>query len=250
MQDGSGIVALGFALHGIPRQMLAAQIDTEQCLPVTDRLVRLEVELPAGTAVQLGQHPALAGLSGGGSKLLDDPVAPVVFGQAINAGIAHMLVKTHQGAFRHGLIHERILVQDVPGKDDAVLLAPVIERLGEVLQEQIIRQVDVMQLDRRDQLAAHPVEQLRNDGTGVIAVTPAELPEQIVRPAHGADHDPILLPPVIHAAPAVRLIGEDALDGGAQPVAALFAVLLMGQLNESVGRLAAHGINVGRTVIV
>ena len=161
-----------------------------------------------------------------------------------------MLVKTHQGAFRHGLIHERILVQDVPGKDDAVLLAPVIERLGEVLQEQIIRQVDVMQLDRRDQLAAHPVEQLRNDGTGVIAVTPAELPEQIVRPAHGADHDPILLPPVIHAAPAVRLIGEDALDGGAQPVAALFAVLLMGQLNESVGRLAAHGINVGRTVIV
>ena len=53
MQNAGRVVALGFAAHGVPGEMMAAQIDPEECLPGADGLVRFEVHLPARTAVKL-----------------------------------------------------------------------------------------------------------------------------------------------------------------------------------------------------
>ena len=53
VQDRSGVVPLGLALHRVPGQVLAADVDPEQRLPVSHVFMALEAELPAGHAVQL-----------------------------------------------------------------------------------------------------------------------------------------------------------------------------------------------------
>jgi len=47
----------------------------------------------------------------------------------------------------------------------------------------------------------------------------------------------------------VRLVGEDAWNGSAQPVAALLGVALVGQLDEPRGGLGVHGVHVRIAVV-
>ena len=250
VEDGGGVVALGLTLHGVPGQVLATEVDAEESLPVAHGLVSLEVELPAGTAVQLGEQPLLAQLTGGGGQLLDDPVAAVMLGQHVHAGVAHVLVEAHEGAVGDGLVHEAVLVEDVTRELDAVVVAPIVEGLGEALQEQGVGQVDVVELDGGHDLAVLTVEQLGEDGTAGKAVAGLELLEDVVRPGGGAGHNAVMLAAVVEAVTAVRLVGEDTLDASAEAVAATLGVLLVGHLDELIGGLAAHGIDVGGAVVV
>ena len=250
VEDGGGVVALGLTLHGVPGQMLATEVNANQRLPVAHGLVGLEVELPAGTAVQLGEQPLLAQLTGGGGQLLDDPVAAVMLGQHVHAGVAHVLVEAHEGAVGNRLVHEAVLVEDVTRELDAVVVAPVVQRLGEALQEQGVGQVDVVELDGSHDLTVLAVEQFGEDGTAGKAVSGLKLLEDVVGPGGGAGHDTVVFAAVVEAMAAVRLVGEDALDAPAEAVAATLGVLLVGHLDELIGGLAAHGVDVGGAVIV
>ena len=250
VEDGGGVVALGLTLHGVPGQVLATEVDAEQSLPVAHGLVSLEVKLPAGTAVQLGEQPLLAQLTGGGGQLLDDPVAAVMLGQHVHAGVAHVLVEAHEGAVGDGLVHEAVLVEDVTRELDAVIVAPIVEGLGEALQEEGVGQVDVVELDGSHDLAVLAVEQLGEDGTAGKAVAGLKLLEDVIRPGGGAGHDTVIFAAVVETVAAVRLVGEDTLDASAEAVAATLGVLLVGHLDELIGGLAAHGVDVGGAVVV
>ena len=173
-----------------------------------------------------------------------------MLGQHVHAGVAHVLVEAHERAVGDGLVHEAVLVEDVTRELDAVIVAPVVQGLGEALQEEGVGQVDVVELDGGHDLAVLAVEQLGEDGTAGKAVAGLELLEDVVRPGGGAGHNAVMLAAVVEAVTAVRLVGEDALDASAEAVAATLGVLLVGHLDELIGGLAAHGVDVGGAVVV
>lgn len=147
MENTARIVALRLALHRIPGKMLAAQIDSEKSLPVSDRLMPAEVELPSRTAVQLGKHPFLANLSGGRRQLLHYPIAAVMLRQKVDARISHMRIETHQRAVRNRLVRKRILMQHMTCKNHSVFVAPFTDRLCKAFNKEVIAEINKIQLD-------------------------------------------------------------------------------------------------------
>jgi len=56
VEDTGGIIAFGLSTHSVPRQMVAAQIDPEQCLPVPNSLMPGKGHLPSGTTIKFGKQ--------------------------------------------------------------------------------------------------------------------------------------------------------------------------------------------------
>lgn len=114
-EDARRIVTLCLPFHAVPRQVRAAQVDAEQHVPVANALIFAERHIPARAAVQLAQHELFAQLPRNGRALDRRPITAVVRGKVIDAGIAHILVKTHHGAGELRLYGQAVLVQDMPG---------------------------------------------------------------------------------------------------------------------------------------
>ena len=81
VENTRGIITLCLAQHGVPRKVLAAQVDAQRGLPVAERLVAGERKVPAGAAVRFRQSPLPAELAGDGTQLLGGVIKPPVLGQ-------------------------------------------------------------------------------------------------------------------------------------------------------------------------
>ena len=113
--DGSGVVALGFALHCVPREMRHAHRDAQRRLPVALMAVQAEIRVPAGHAVELRKraltaelvHRALALLCGG--KF-------VSVAQQVDARQPEAAVRAHCLAYGCRLAPERRLLHHMAGE--------------------------------------------------------------------------------------------------------------------------------------
>ena len=251
IRDAGGIVALALALHGVPRQVRAAHVHAQQRLPVANHLVHPQIRPPARAAVQLGQHPFLALLAADRAALHGDPVAALVLAEEVDARPGHVLVGARQRAVGNGLIGQAVFVQHVAGQDDVVAGAPVVDAADEALVEQIAAQIEVVHAQAGDGPAVQAIEHLGHAMPRVVAVAPAELVENVVGVEHGAGARAVRLGSgVVQRVAAMGLVGEDAADGRAKTVAAAAGVFLVGQLDEPVHGLDAHGVDVGVAVVV
>ena len=66
-------------------------------------------------------------------------------------------------------------MENVTRELDAMVIAPVVQRLGEALQEQGVGQIDVVELDGSHDLTVLTVEQLGEDGAAGEAVASSTL---------------------------------------------------------------------------
>ena len=163
VEDGRGVVALGLAFHGVPRQVLAAQVDAQRRLPVAHGLVPGEGEVPARAAVGLRQPPSPAELPGGRADLLGRVVLAVVLGEQVHARGLHVLVEPQARADDVGLAGERLLAQHVAGEGQIMLAAPLADLPREGLDEQMRDAVEVVPPGLADGLSVH-VEQTAPPG--------------------------------------------------------------------------------------
>jgi hypothetical protein len=245
VEDAGGIVALGLALHGVPGEVLAADIDAEGGLPVAEGLVSGEGKVPAGAAVGLGQAPFAPELVGGGADLLGGVVDAPVLGEQVHAGGLHVFVEAQATAHLVGLAAEGVLLQEMPRVEHAVALAPFADLPAKRIDEHGGDAVVVVIPRRRDAARLPVVEQLRQARQQVVAVALRKRLRQGARPGRGK---PVF--PGGHAHLGVRrLVGEDPRDHPAERRADMAAVRLMGDLDERAHGLAVHGVQVGLAVV-
>jgi len=120
-------VALAAAADRVKSQVLAAQVDAQDVLPVSHPLLPLESELPGGAAVSLRQHPLAPELMGDTGRLLDGQVLVILLGEHVDPGHVLMPQVRHDGPAPLDAQPHLLLKQKVPGKGQPILLAPVPE---------------------------------------------------------------------------------------------------------------------------
>ena len=135
VDDTGGVVALGAAGEAVVSEVLAAEVDPRRVLPVALELVSLQRPVPTCAAVEFAQDALAAELVGDGAALLGGDQLPSLVGEQVDAGPLHILVVGHAGAGGLGLDTQASLQKVVAGERDAVLVAPVVAALAEVLDE-------------------------------------------------------------------------------------------------------------------
>lgn len=137
-KDAGRIIPFSLPFHRIPGKMGAAKVDAEQRLPVADLLIILQIHLPAGAPVQLGKHPFFIQLPRHRGYLLYNPPAIVFLGQHIHSRIIHIFIEAHQGALHHGLGRQAVFMEDMAGKQQLILMAPVLDWLRKIFKKQFL----------------------------------------------------------------------------------------------------------------
>ena len=172
-RDAGREVALGLAGHGIPAQVVAAQVYAEERLPVADPFVVGEIRPPTGAAIQFREHPRPLELTRHGGQLFDHPETFAARAEDIDAGIIEIRVVAHHRAAGHGLRREGVFVQHVSGEQQPEFAAALVHRLGPVREEKPLADFHVGPLDRRQALPlrtkeklGQPVDQIVTEGRG------------------------------------------------------------------------------------
>ena len=145
-------------------------------------------------------------------ELLDDPIALIVLAQHIDARRGHVFVVAHHGSRHRRLRGQVVFVQDVPGQNEVMLLAPLLARDGEVFQKELLQQLDIVPLDLRNSLAVHLQEEFGQTLFEVVAEALLELLEQLRRERRAKCAVIAIHRKTIEQRAAMRLIGKDALD--------------------------------------
>ncbi len=96
--EDRGIVPLPAPGDGVQRQMLAADIDPVDKLPVPHPFLPVKGELPSGAAVGFREHPLLSQLVDHAGALLDGDCLLAALGEHIDAGDGHVAVVGHNGS--------------------------------------------------------------------------------------------------------------------------------------------------------
>ena len=243
----AGVVSLGLAFHGVQGKMLASQVDSHGRLPVSDRLVPGQGEVPPGAAVGLAEPPLLSELACRRGYLLGrvDLTSPLA--QDVDSRRLHVLVEPHGATHIGGLVAEPILVEHVPGVDHVVPLAPLADLASEGVDEQGGDAVVVVVSGRGDALAVHVEEQFRQVAHDAVAVPFLERLGQLAGP-RCADAGTGELR-VVEDAAVVRLVGEDPGDDLAEVFAESFSIGLVCDADEFFDGLAAERVEVGVPVV-
>ena len=233
-EEAAGVVALGAALHRVPRQVRNAEVHAEREQPFGDRLEALEREVPARGGVQFDEAEAPAVLARGGDALPgrvgDEPVAR----DDVDPGALHAPVRRHRGAEREALFAEIVLGKQVPGRLDPVARAPRADRAAEGIGEELRAAARVVEAERREGFAAHVEEDLRETIRRVVAEAAAEPRGEAVGPALGEE---------------AGLVREDAGDGPAERAADGARVALVREGDEMADRLARERVRVAAAVV-
>ncbi len=249
LADGAGEVALGLALHRVPIEMRAAQVDPEGHLPVAERLVPGEGEIPAAAAVGLGQPPLAAELPRGGTDLLGRVVDAPALGQHVQPRRLHVLVEPHARRGGRDLLREAVLFEDVAGVEQPVAVAPFADLLRVGGHEEMVEAVVEVVARGPDALAFEVVGEFRQVGQQVVAVALSEDFRQRAGPGKRAARAGFGQNGFDEAVSAVGLVAEDAGDELSERAAALAAIGLVRHADELAHRLGVEHVNVGVAVV-
>ncbi|OPZ81313.1 MAG: hypothetical protein BWY76_03070 [bacterium ADurb.Bin429] len=245
--DAGRVVALRLALHGVPEEVLAAQVDAAGDLPVAQRLVAGEGEVPARAAVGFGEPPLATKLPRGGRHLLGGVEDAPVLGEQVHARRLHVFVEAHRGADHVRLPDERVFLQYVAGEEQVVVLAPLADLTREGVHEEVGDAIMVMVARRGHRLAVHVVDQFHEMGQQIVTVALFKDPGQLAGPRQAAAFKGVVIGAQLVA--VVRLVSENAGHGAAELLANPAQVVFMGRLDKGPHRLVAEGVEVRVAVV-
>ena len=184
--DRSRVVALDLALHRVPVQHLAAQVNPKGRLPIADRLQAGEGKVPAGAAIGLGKAPLAPELPRDGADLLGRVIVARSRRQQVHPRRLHVLVEPHRRRDQRNLSRESVLHQDVAGEEQVVACAPVADLFREGGHEEVRDAVEEMVARRPTRCALDIVAEFRQVRQQIVAVSLAEDFRQRVGPGERA----------------------------------------------------------------
>ncbi len=230
-------VTLAVASEAVVVEMLADEVDPMGELPVEHPLHRGELVVPAAGAVRLGEQTALAELIAHADELARDEVVaeldlrptggPVGMEEHVDSGCLHPSVVRHDAAGERGV--GKGVLPEVPGKHDAVLVAPARDLRGEPLFEERGDHLPVVVTDAL-RLAASLEERVKLVGD-VVALAFAEDIGEVGGPGKRDDAS---------VGAHVRLVGEDRRNLAAEEPAVARGVRVVGNPDELGHRLLAE----------
>ena len=225
-----GIVALSLTADRICIQMLAHDVDAADILQLRNALQLGRCDVPAAAAEHFGQRLLLAQLCTCRAELLGCYVIGQTASEVVDARDVLVFVERHDAADAHHLSRKRGFLNGVTGQAAAVFLAPVVDRLDPMVDEQLVAELPVVVAEF---LVAVEVDEQRGEIIKhVIAVCRLEFRGHLVAP----DRAPAVI---------LRLIGEKAGHRMTEIVgiAALF-VFVMRFCKELCGDLGIERIDI------
>ena len=251
-RDAGRVIALRFAGHGIPTQMVATHIDAEEGLPVADALVVGEIRPPSAAAIQFREHPRPVELTGDRGELLDHPVTLVARAENIHARVVEIWVVAHHRTAWHRLGGKAVLVEGVSGEEQSECMAMVEQRPRPILEKEPLSDFHVGPLHRGNALSLQTQEKFGQLFDQVIAEGRGESFGKRVCPGRGPARvlgDAGLTVCVAEDKAAVRLVGEDPADARADAAAARMAVGIVRHTQKILRGRTVHGVEICGTIV-
>ena len=144
IENGCGIIPLGFSVHAVPGKVVHTQGNSKGRLPVSGQLMSSEIKIPVRHTIKLAEHAGAAILMGSGLRLLRRSIFPPV-AKHVNSGHLEASVRTHGFSQRIGLRCQRRLFHHMSGKHDSMVFAPVSDGVreggGKLLRHKVMETV-------------------------------------------------------------------------------------------------------------
>ena len=136
-------------------------------------------------------------------------------------------------------------MQYVAGEFHPIFVTPLIERLHEVVEEELLSYIAVLPFHLVVGLAILMEEKTGKFIYDISAVGFLVFSRESICPGSHQRTVGVIVAESCEERSAMRLIEEYTLDGGADTVAAFLLIFLMGKRDEGVCSLTVHGIHIG-----
>ncbi|MPM40306.1 hypothetical protein SDC9_86946 [bioreactor metagenome] len=236
--DAGRIIALGFAAHGIPVEVLTVEVNPQEVLPVAERLVSGKRETPAGAAVSFGQGTLFAELARDRNHLLDSVEDHPMLGQQIDAGDLHEFIEGHRRADGMNLLRQGIFAQHMAGQRKMMPFAPVADGPGERSYEQFSGEA-VIAVTRSGKIFPEIEEEFRQPVEQIFAVLRLIAFRKFPGPR---------LDLMTEHMQIIGFVGEDGRHRFPELAADFAGIGFVGYGDELPDRLGIHGIEISGVV--
>ena len=221
--------------------MLTTEIDPQCVLPVAQRFMSEEREIPTGTAVCFRETPFFIELMSHAGTLFGGIKNIPMFGKQVDPGCLFIFITAHRGSAGIDLAVYAVFTQQVSGEFKVIFLTPIADLLHKGVMEKIGSGIKIVQSHFGEKFAFHAVKQqrqIRNNGFSAACFVCFR---QTIGPRHTGFMMEI-------SAGISGFIGKDTGDHIAEIFAEFVLESLMCHADKFCHGIRIHRVEIGLTV--